>query len=87
MIVLMKIFHTHTKKTRYVQQYVKIFTEEGRKVVSIKHNQLEKSTQTNENSVLSNSALKKPMNTSVCLTGAPYQSLFVTNGQQQFVIS
>ena len=66
---------------RYVQQYVKIFTEEGRKAVSIRHNLLEKSsTSTIDSSSMqlqaSNSALKKPMNTSLCLTGAPFHSLF-----------
>ncbi len=83
---------------KYIQQYVQIFTEEGRRAVNIRHNLIENtttpknfenSTSSQLNSIqnrFSNSAaystIKKPQNTSCVCTGVSFQSLFNSNNMQ-----
>lgn len=56
---------------KYIQQYLKIFTEEGRRQVSLKHNLIEKPSENKPNY----STFKKPKNTSLVQTGLPFQSI------------
>ncbi|RNA02753.1 transcription factor SPT20 -like protein [Brachionus plicatilis] len=59
---------------KYIQQYVKIFTEEGRRQVNLKHNLIEKPVENKPNY----SALKKPTNTSLVQTGLSFQNISPT---------
>ncbi|CAF0981522.1 unnamed protein product [Brachionus calyciflorus] len=59
---------------KYIQQYVKIFTEEGRRQVNLKHNLIEKST--DNKSAISYSTLKKNINTSMVNSCIPFQNIF-----------
>lgn len=77
--------------SRYVQQYVKIFTEEGRRSVNIMHNLLDKNKSNNKpgsntSSVASIfSTIRKPNDVSLVSHGVMFQSLFsktTTNNQE-----
>ena len=70
---------------KYIQQYVKIFTEEGRRAVNIRHNLLEihSNNSNGENSNIGTlnraatySTIKKPLNMSCVSTGVQFQSLY-----------
>lgn len=62
---------TASDAEKYIQQYLKIFTEEGRRQVSLKHNLIEKPCENKPNY----STIKKPINTSLVQTGVSFQSI------------
>jgi hypothetical protein len=63
---------------RYIQQYLKIFTEEGRRAVTIKHNLIERPSENraDDESNIFYSTLKKPVNSSPVLSGLPFNNYF-----------